>query len=90
MWVQSLGREDPLEEEMALQYSCLGNPMDKEAWRAVVHGVTQSLDTAEWLGAAHTLGSEWKPVNLNPQFTWLRSLVLLTEPGASTGVVLLP
>ena len=25
-----------------LQYSCLGNPMDREAWWAVVHGVTKS------------------------------------------------
>ena len=25
-----------------LQYSCLGNPMDREAWRAIVHGVTKS------------------------------------------------
>ena len=25
-----------------LQYSCLGNPMNKEAWRAAVHGVTKS------------------------------------------------
>ena len=31
-WVQSLGQEDPLEKEMALQYSCLGNPMDRGAW----------------------------------------------------------
>ena len=23
------------------QYSCLGNPMDREAWRAAVHGVTR-------------------------------------------------
>ena len=23
-----------------LQYSCLGNPMDRGAWRATVHGVT--------------------------------------------------
>ena len=22
-----------------LQYSCLGNPMDRRAWRAIVHGV---------------------------------------------------
>ena len=31
--VRSLGQEDPLEEEMAspLQYSCLGNPTDREA-----------------------------------------------------------
>ena len=26
----------------ALQYSCLGNPMDKGAWRATVHGVAKS------------------------------------------------
>ena len=31
MLVPSLDRGDPLEEEMApLQYSCLGNPMDRE------------------------------------------------------------
>ena len=24
------------------QYSCLENPMDGEAWQAVVHGVTKS------------------------------------------------
>ena len=24
-----------------LQYSCLENPMDKEAWQATVHGVTR-------------------------------------------------
>ena len=25
-----------------LQYSCLENPMDRETWRAAVHGATQS------------------------------------------------
>ena len=24
------------------QYSCLENPMDKEAWWAIVHGITKS------------------------------------------------
>ena len=28
-----------------LQYPCLGNPMDRGAWRATVHGVTKELDT---------------------------------------------
>ena len=42
MQVQSLGQEDPLEKEMATQYSCLENPTDRGAWRAVVHGVAKS------------------------------------------------
>ena len=38
---RSLGQEDPLEKEMAtkLQYSCLENPIDGEAWWATVHGL---------------------------------------------------
>ena len=27
-----------------LQYPCLGNPMDRGAWWATVHGVTKELD----------------------------------------------
>ena len=27
-----------------LQHSCLGNPMDRGAWLATVHGVTEELD----------------------------------------------
>ena len=27
-----------------LQYSCPGNPMDRGAWWATVHGVTEELD----------------------------------------------
>ena len=38
-----LGREDPLEKGMATHSSkCLENPMDRGAWRAVVHGVAKS------------------------------------------------
>ena len=28
-----------------LQYSCMGNPMDRGAWWAVVHGVAKESDT---------------------------------------------
>ena len=45
---ESLGREDPLEEEMAnhLQYSCLENPLllDRGAWQATVLGVSKESD----------------------------------------------
>ena len=30
--VRSLGREDPLEKETPLQYSCLENPIEGGAW----------------------------------------------------------
>ena len=50
-WVPSLGREDPLEKELAnaLQYSCLGNPMDTGAWWATVLGGRKESDTTERL-----------------------------------------
>ena len=52
MWVQSVGREDPREEEMATHSSILGwrRSMDRGAWRVTVRGgrkdgaCTQSQD----------------------------------------------
>ena len=43
-WVRSLGQEDPLEEGMATHSSILAwrIPTDRGAWRATVHGVSQS------------------------------------------------
>ena len=42
-WVQSLGLEDSLEKEMATHSSILAweIPMNRGAWRAMVHGVTR-------------------------------------------------
>ena len=31
-----------------LQFSCLGNPMDRGAWWATVHGVAKESDTTEY------------------------------------------
>ena len=47
--VQSLGREDPLEEEMATHCSILTwrIPMDRGAWRATVRGVIKESDMTE-------------------------------------------
>ena len=35
-----------------LQCSCLENPTDKEAWRAIGHGVTKDSDTTERLASS--------------------------------------
>ena len=46
-WVRSLGWEDSLGEGNGnpLQYPSLGNPTDRGAWWAIVHGVAKELDT---------------------------------------------
>ena len=43
--IPGLGRSPGEGRGNPLQYSCLGNPMDREAWRATVHGVTKESDT---------------------------------------------
>ena len=49
MWVQSLGWEDPLEEEMATHSRILAweNPIDRGTWWATVHRVGKS-QTQGW------------------------------------------
>ena len=40
-WIWFLGQEDPLENEMALQYAYLENPVDRGAWRVTVHDIAR-------------------------------------------------
>ena len=40
------GRSPGAGKGYPLQYSCLRNPMDTEAWWATVHGVAKELDLA--------------------------------------------
>ena len=40
--IPRLGKPPRLKNGNPLQYSCLGNPMDREAWPATVHGVAKS------------------------------------------------
>ena len=56
MWVRSLSQEDPLEKGMAThsKYSCLENPMDKGAWRAIVHRVAESWRQLKYLAQHST------------------------------------
>ena len=40
--IPGLGRSPGVGNGNLLQYSCLENPMDREAWQTTVHGVTKS------------------------------------------------
>ena len=40
--IPELGRSPGKENGNLLQYSCLENSMDREAWRATVHGAAKS------------------------------------------------
>ena len=42
-----------------LQYSCLENPMDREAWRATDHGVTKN---GRQLNGKHYASLKWDTV----------------------------
>ena len=45
--IPGLGRSPGEGNGNLLLYSYLENPMDREAWRATVHGITKELDTTE-------------------------------------------
>jgi len=45
--VPVLGRSPGEGNSSPLQYSCLGNPKDRGAWWAIVHGVAKELDMTE-------------------------------------------
>ena len=61
IWIQSLGREDPLEESMATHSSILTwrTPVDRGAWRATVHGVAKSRAQLKWLGSLTFASSQY-------------------------------
>ena len=42
--IPELGRSPGEGNGYPLQYSCLGNPMDRGAWRAAVHGGRKESD----------------------------------------------
>ena len=58
------GREPGGVNGNPLHYFCLENSMDRGAWRAMVHGVTE-LDTIKWLTlryySTNTHRATWKP-----------------------------
>ena len=54
----------PTSQGNPLQYSCLGNPMDRGAWRATVHGLQELDDLATKLPPPYQeylVYSTWEP-----------------------------
>ena len=43
-WIPGSGMSPGKGNGHPFQYSCLGNPMDRGAWRAIVHGVAKESD----------------------------------------------
>ena len=63
----------------SLQYSCLGNPMHREAWWATIHGGRKESDTTEWLSRHAVLLFHWP--GLCPSLKRSCSGPFLTEAG---------
>ena len=56
-----------------LQYSCLGNPMDRVAWWAIVHGVTKELDMTEH---GHIKTLEYANINTVTKYVLYKNVVI--------------
>ena len=76
-WIPGSGRSPGEGKGNSLQYSCLGNPMDRGAWRATVHGVTESDRTERAHTHIHTR-THLLSLSCNPSLTLtLQAFILL-------------
>ena len=77
-WVQSPGREDPLEKDMGypLQYSCLKNCRDRGAWRPVVHRIAYSQTRLS--DSHYIITVPLSPVLKNPACSQVFMLIFLS------------
>ena len=66
--VSKPGRFSGGEHGNSFQYSCLENPMDRGAWRAIVHRVTKSQH--DWSNLAFRMHTPWL-LELQHQPLWL-------------------
>ena len=79
-WIPGLGKSPGGGNANPLQYSCLKNLMDRGAWQATVHGITQSqtwlsywayVHMQDWKirGEGHSRWKEWGATNQETQLT---------------------
>ena len=71
-----------------LQYSCLENPMYREAWQATVHGVSKELDTSEQLHF-HFQFNVFLFENINTSFLLLFFFLFSVPEATNTYVICL-
>ena len=71
-FIPGLGRSPGEGSGNPLQYSCLGNPIDRGAWWATVHGVTNSRTQLSTHAPSDTYDSSCKSVS-EKQATWLKN-----------------
>ena len=59
--IVGLGRSPGEGNGNALQYSCLGNPVDKGAWQAIIRGITKKFDmtSVQSLGHVRLFATPW-------------------------------
>ena len=75
--IPGLGRCPGSGRGNSLQYSCLGNPMDRGAWWAAVQGVAKSQTQLKRL-SMHTRG--WDTALVASFLPQMQSLICKTKP----------
>ena len=82
--VPGSGRSPGREHGNPLQYSCLHNLMDREAWQATVHGVTKSGTCLKWLSMQAGVACIIKQKRVTYEFEYVKCVCVcvLTETTA--------
>ena len=80
--IPGLGRSPGGGHGNPLKYSCLENPLDRGAWRAAVHGVTQSQPRPKRLSTHACDHRRWFPEWRGNHWSAMGVVGLATCPGA--------